>query len=349
MMAVDRRRITVLGALGALVAALLLLGLSLGPAPVGLADILSGLLAVLGIDTGDAGQGAAIVQAIRVPRAALGLGVGAALGLSGAALQGLFRNPLVDPSLIGVSMGGALGAACAIVLAAGAAGGAATGFLGAGLTTGAAFAGSFTALVLVLTIARREGALCVATLLLAGLAINALAAAGLGALLFASDDAAMRAITFWTLGSLGGATWGSILPALAAMGAAVALLLGQARSLDLYALGAREARHLGCDTERLARRVVLAAALGTGAAVAVSGLISFVGLLAPHMVRLMAGSGHRLVLPASALLGAGLVLGADLVARLAVSPAELPIGVVTGLVGAPVFLWLILRNRAGGS
>ena len=335
-----------LGGLATLLFLLVGASLVLGPADIGLADVGAGLAALMGLSVQDLSTGAAIVEAVRAPRTLLGLCVGAALGLAGAALQGLFRNPLVDPGLIGVSAGGALGAALWIVLGGSVlAAGLVGGLIGGMVLTLCAFTGSLIAMMAVYLCGRASGGLSVATMLLAGIAINALAMSGVGLLSFLSTDQQLRSITFWTLGSVGGATWQTILPTVGLTIAAGAALLAQAGRLDLLALGEREARHLGCDTERLKRVIVIAAALATGAAVAVSGIIGFIGLVAPHLVRLIAGSSHRVVMPGSALLGACLLLAADLIARMAVSPAELPIGVVTSFIGAPFFLWLLLRRR----
>ncbi len=288
-----------------------------------------------------------VVLSIRLPRAVLGLVVGAALAVAGAALQGLFRNPLADPGLIGVSTGAALAAASTIVL-----GG---GLVAAvpGLTRGmliplAAFAGGLAATAAVYRIASRDGRTEVATLLLAGVAINAIAGAGIGLLIFVSDDQALRDLNFWMLGSLGGATWQRLLPALPLIvGPALALPLF-ARRLDALLLGETEALHLGFAVERCKRAIVALAALAVGGAVALTGVIGFVGLVVPHLVRLLVGAGHRRVLPLSLVLGSALLLIADLAARTLALPAELPIGIVTSCIGGPFFLWLLLRRRGLG-
>jgi iron complex transport system permease protein len=187
-------------------------------------------------------------------------------------------------------------------------------------------------------------------MLLAGIAVNAIAFALIGVLIYASDDRQLRDITFWTMGSLGGARWVSVF-VLAPL-ALVPLLLGRrlARALNALMLGEREAGHLGIDVERVKRLATIGVAVAVGGAVAVSGIIGFVGLVVPHLVRLMAGPDHRMLLPASALLGGALMLAADLAARTAVAPAELPVGLVTSLIGAPFFIWLLLsRGRRGES
>jgi len=317
--------------------------LVIGPARIDAADIFHGLMKTLGIAASDT-PGSAIMSAIRIPRTTLALCIGAGLGISGAALQGLFRNPLVDPQLIGVSAGGALGAATWILF------GASLAFiplaLSSVMTTVFAFTGSLLAMATVYVIGTRRGRVNVATMLLAGIAVNAIAAAGLGLLIFLSDDFQIRTINFWTLGSVGGAAWAKIWPALLVITAGSLWLLRDLRDLNLLAIGEDEARHLGCDVTALKRRLVVLPALVTAAAVSVSGIIGFIGLVAPHLVRLLAGSDNRIVLPCSALLGASLLLTADIIARTLSAPAELPLGVVTALLGAPFFIWLLSRQRA---
>ena len=288
-----------------------------------------------------------VVLSIRLPRALLGLVVGAALAVAGAALQGLFRNPLADPGLIGVSTGAALAAGTAIVLGGGLPG--AVPLLTRGiLIPVAAFAGGLVATWAVYRIATRDGRTEVATLLLAGVAINAVAGAGIGLLVFVSDDQALRDLNFWMLGSLGGATWDRLLPALPLIvGPALALPLF-ARRLDALLLGETEALHLGFAVERCKRAIVALAALAVGGAVALTGVIGFVGLVVPHLVRLMVGADHARVMPLSLVLGSALLLIADLAARTVALPAELPIGIVTSCIGGPFFLWLLMRRRGSG-
>ena len=282
-----------------------------------------------------------ILWDIRLPRLILGALVGAALAVSGAVLQGLFRNPLADPGVVGVTAGAGLGAVLAILL-----GGA--WFAGPWLVPLAAFAGGWITTLALYRVATRNGQTSIATLLLAGIGVAALAGAGTGLVLFVADDAQLRDITFWGLGSLAGATWGKLAVAGPIIAAALVTAPALARGLDALALGEAAALHLGIRTERLKSVAILIAAAATGAAVAVSGGIAFVGIVAPHLLRLTIGPGHRALLPAAALLGATLLLLADLVARTVVAPAELPIGIVTALVGAPVFLWLLLGRRGFG-
>ncbi|MDH2201087.1 iron ABC transporter permease [Pseudomonas oleovorans] len=323
------------------------LSLALGPVSLPLGDTLRAALRLLGVPlAADASvqQAELILAQIRMPRTLLGLAVGMVLALCGVAMQGLFRNPLADPGLVGVSSGAALGAAVAIV------GGAAFGGLPEAfapyLLSACAFVGGLLVTALVYRLGRREGQTNVATMLLAGIALTALAGAAIGLFTYLADDATLRTLTFWNLGSLNGASYARLWPLLLATLAVALWLPRRARALNALLLGESEARHLGFDVERLKRELVFCTALGVGAAVAAAGLIGFIGLVVPHLMRLLVGPDHRLLLPASALAGASLLLLADLVARLALAPAELPIGIVTALIGAPFFLYLLVRGRS---
>ena len=343
-----RRRLLLIG-LAAVLAVVCVIALGLGAVPIGSGEVLAILARPLGISLPwDFGQREeTVLLAIRLPRALLGLLAGAALALSGAALQGLFRNPLADPSLIGVSMGAALAAVAAIVL-----GGTLAASLPAGarhlLLPAAAFLGGLLATLTVYKIAERDGHTDVATMLLAGIALNAIASAGIGLLIFISDDQQLRDLNFWLLGSLGGNSWSRILPIVPFVVLPLILLPLLARYLNAMALGEREALHLGFDVERTKRLIVVLVALATGATVALTGVIGFVGLVVPHLIRLLAGPNHRTLLPAAILLGAILMLLADLCARLLVLPAELPVGILTSCIGGPFFIWLLIRRRALG-
>jgi iron complex transport system permease protein len=341
-------RLPVLLALGALMMLAFLGGLGLGPVRIPLTELLAAIGQWLGLAAAaDASlQTNQILFAIRLPRVVLAVAVGAALGCAGAAMQGLFRNPLADPGLIGVSSGAALAAVTTIVL-----GHNVLHMLDPGTRPWvlplAAFCGGLVATLVVLRLGMRNGQASVATLLLAGVAINALCGAGIGLLTFMADDLQLRALVFWTMGSLGAATWRSILPALPLIVLPAVVICGFARRLDAFALGEREAGHLGIDVERMKITLALLVAVATGAAVSVCGIIGFVGLVVPHLLRLAFGPGHRLVLPGSALLGGAVLALADIAARMVVAPAELPIGVVTSLVGGPFFLWLLIRQPRG--
>ena len=280
-----------------------------------------------------------VVWQIRLPRIVLGLMVGAVLAMSGAVMQGLFRNPLADPGLIGVSSGALLAAACVIVL-----GGPA--FLGPYALPLSAFAGSLVITMVIWRIGTRAGVTSVATVLLAGIAINAIAGAANGLLHYISDDDELRELTFWTMGSLSGAGWTEISVSFIFMLIPLLALPLLAPGLNLLSLGENAARHGGLNVEWLKRAAVVLVALGIGAAVSLSGLIGFIGLVVPHLLRLIIGPDHRWLLPASGLLGAGLLVGADLVARTLIPPEEIPIGLLTTAMGGPVFLWLLLRRNA---
>lgn len=319
-----------------------LCGLCIGAFPVGFGQILSavGLSSTPLDDTT-----AAVLYAIRAPRVIAAFAVGAALAAGGAALQSLFRNPLADPGLLGVSSGAALAAVSVIVLGEKVMHIVPPGFRPWCLPV-AAFLGGLVATVAVYRIAAREGVTLVGTLLLAGIAVNALASAGIGMLVFVADDQQLRTLIFWTMGGFGSVTWVAILPALLILLISVPTLLPTAHLLDALALGEREAGHVGVDVERLKRRLVAQVALAVGAGVAISGIVGFVGLIAPHIVRLMLGPAHRTLLPAAALFGGAFLVLADALARTLVSPAELPIGVLTALVGGPFFLWLLVGSNA---
>ncbi|MEX1234823.1 MAG: iron ABC transporter permease [Roseovarius sp.] len=281
---------------------------------------------------------------IRLPRLALGLLVGAALAVSGAAMQGLFRNPLADPGIVGVGAGAGLGAILVIVL----------GTLlpvwmidltGNQLVPFAAFLGGWGSTILLYRVATRQGRTSVATMLLAGIALGALAGALSGILVYIADDRQLRDLTFWGLGSLAGASWTKVLAAgpMIALAVGAALMLG--RGLNGLALGEATAAHIGIDVQRMKGVAILAVAAATGAAVAVSGGIGFIGIVVPHLLRLASGPDHRTLLPNAALLGATLLILADVIARVVIAPAELPIGIVTAVLGAPVFLWILLKRR----
>ncbi|MDT0414033.1 iron ABC transporter permease [Streptomyces sp. DSM 41982] len=322
---------------------LALVGLCLVSASVGAYHIpLGDLLASLAHKVGVGGHaldrvGESVLWNVRLPRVVLALLVGASLGCAGALMQGVFGNPLAEPGVIGISSGAAVGAVASIALG--------ITFLGTWTVSVFAFVAGLATVLLVYTLSRAGGRTEVVTLILTGIAVNAFAGALIGLFVFFADNAQVSQITFWQLGSLAQATWPKVLAVLpcALLGLAVAPL--HARKLDLLALGERPARHLGVDVERLRLVLVLVVALLTAAAVAVSGIISFVGLLVPHLLRMAAGPGHRFLVPASAL-GGGLVLvGADLAARTVAAPAELPLGVLTALFGSPFFFWLLRRTR----
>jgi iron complex transport system permease protein len=279
----------------------------------------------------------ATIQAIRFPRAVLSVLVGAALALAGAALQGIFRNPLADPALIGVSSGAAVGAVAGIVYG--------VTFLGRYSLSFMAFTGALMTTFLVYRSARRDGRTEIVTLLLTGIAVNALAASAIGYFIFRANDQQLRGITFWQLGSMGGATWDLIAATTPFIAVGGVVIFRHAHQLNLLALGEREAAHLGIDTERVRATIIFISALLVGASVAAVGSVAFVGLVVPHLVRLLVGPDHRIVLPASALGGALLLTCADLAARNVAVPQELPLGVVTASIGGVFFFYLLRRVR----
>lgn len=306
------------------------------------------LLAVFGSGAGDPATIARdeiVLWSIRFPRIALAGLVGALLAVAGTTMQGLFRNPLADPALVGVSSGAALAAAAMIVIS----DRFAIGHVGSTpfeILPLAAFCGALVTTMLLYRIATRLNRTSIAIFLLGGLAIAALANAGIGLLVFLADDRQLRDITFWMLGSLGGATWSKVATILPFLIAVLFIMAFISRGLDLLALGESEAFHSGIAVERLKRVSIVLIAGAAGAAVSVSGVIGFVGIVVPHLLRLIIGPGHRTLLPASMLLGASLMMAADTVARVLAAPAEVPIGIITAIIGAPFFLFLLLRQRS---
>ncbi|MFQ2369674.1 FecCD family ABC transporter permease [Aeromonas enteropelogenes] len=326
----------------ALLALLLLGSLATGPMTLTMSESIKALF--VGQESGIAAHKLLIVQEIRLPRTLLCIAVGGILGLCGAVMQGLFRNPLADPGIIGVSGGAALGAALAIVLL--------TPLnqqwqatLGIGLLPLLAFLGGALTTTLVYLLGTREGGTSVTVMLLAGVAITALSGAVIGLLTYLADDQMLRDLSLWQMGTLAAGKPADVALALLTLATLIWLFLRDANPLNALLLGEGEARHLGVDVQALKRRLILLTAAGVGVAVAVSGMIGFVGLVVPHLVRLMAGPNHVRLLPLSALLGAALLLGADMLARTLLAPAELPVGIITALLGAPFFIWLLIKGR----
>lgn len=314
---------------------------SVGQLPVSPRDVAGAMLHGIGVDTSWRPDDAIIEQTllqIRFPRVAMSILVGATLAVAGAVMQAIFGNPLAEPGVVGVSAGAALGAAAAIAFGI-------TAFGGWGVAL-LAFAGGFVATVLVYATARVGGRTEVVTLLLTGIAVNAFAGAGLALVMFAADTGSREQIVFWQLGSMNGSRWSEVLiVAAAGLPACVAACL-LARRYDLLSLGERTAAHLGLKVERLRIGSILLIAVLTGVAVAFAGIISFVGLVVPHLVRMMLGPAHRTLLIASTLGGAALVVWADLLARTMVAGSDLPIGLLTSLIGGPFFFYLVRTTRA---
>jgi iron complex transport system permease protein len=325
--------------------------LSIPPAEVvgaigrGWNDLVSGVAGWLMVPEGPAvthPNGEATLWLVRFPRIVMAVLVGAALAAAGAVMQGVFRNPLAEPGVIGVSSGAAVGAAAAIVFS--------LTFLGPLTLPVMAFVGGLLATLVVYASARSQGRTEVVTLVLTGIAINAIAGAAIALFTFLGTTQEREQIVFWQLGSLNGTRWQDVVIVLPMTLVGILCCLLLASSLDLLSLGERQARHLGVNVERLHVAAIVVVALLTGAAVALCGVIAFVGLVIPHLMRMLLGPGHRVLIPASALGGAVLLLAADLVARTAVPYAELPIGMLTALIGGPFFFWLLrrTRRRAGG-
>lgn len=331
---------------GGLVVALfaaLVAGVVLGAYTIPFADILRLILA----PTSELATQQYVIVELRLPRVLMAATVGGALAVAGAAAQGLFRNPLAEPALIGVAMGAVAGGVLWIVFA-GHLFGAMEGMSYFVFLPAAAMAAGLATAVIVFKMATHGRNTDVATLLLAGIALNALAAAITGLCVFASDDQALRDLSFWTLGSFSGASFRVLGIVLALSAVPAGLIFASRGVLNALALGESEAFYLGVDVERAKRRLLVSIAILTSVSVAFCGVIAFVGLVAPHLVRLMLGPDHRVLLPSAAVLGATLLTVADLIARTIVVPAELPVGIVTSLVGAPFFMWLLSRRRLKG-
>lgn len=334
-----RRRVLVLsGALLVLIAALLV-GILVGPAGLTVRGVLLELLDALpfvDVDSGLSTRQQAILWNIRMPRVVLGALVGAMLAIAGAAYQGVFRNPLADPYLLGVSSGAGLGATLAIALG---------GVLGMAGVPVAAFVGGLLAVAATYALGRTAGgARSEVVIILAGVAVAAFANAAQTFALQLSDDS-LRQVYTWLLGRLATDGWSDVVVVLPYVAIAAAVVLLHRRTLDVMGVGDVEAASLGVHPARVRLVLVCVATLGTAAVVSVSGLIGFVGIVVPHAVRLLVGPGHRMLLPLSLMAGAAFLVLADVVARTVMSPAELPIGVVTAAIGAPFFLLVLRRSR----
>ena len=284
-----------------------------------------------------------ILLDIRLPRICLAILIGAILAISGAVMQGLFRNPLAAPSLIGVSSGASVGASVVIVLA-----GAwlqSNTALGLSLVAVGAFIGSFLVTVLVYRLSTSALGTSVTTMLLAGIAVSALAGAVSGLFSYYADNEMLRQISIWQMGNLSTANWQRVLVLTVVAILVLSLFPRESKSLNALLLGESEARHLGIDVQQVKRKLILLTTLGIGTAVAIGGMIGFVGLIVPHIVRLLIGPDHRWLLPASALAGGVLLLLADTIARIIIAPTELPTGILTAILGAPFFIMLLVQKR----
>lgn len=306
-----------------------------GAVPIGFHKLLTALLWPAEADARDV----TILWSVRLPRTAMALLCGASLGLSGALMQGLFRNPLADPGIAGVSSGAALAAVSTIVIG--------QNHFGPDvmrLLPVTAFLGGLAVTLLLYALATRGGRTSVGVLLLGGIAIGALTTALTGLLIFMSSEQQLREMTFWSMGSLAGATWSKVTGLCVCVATALAGLPFLMTALDRLSLGESEARYMGVDVEKAKLGAIVLTSLLTGGAVAVSGTIGFVGLIVPHILRMAMGPAHRTLLPLSALLGGLIMLVADQIARTVAAPAELPIGIVTAAVGGPAFLWILLTS-----
>ncbi|RDI55413.1 FecCD family ABC transporter permease [Nocardia mexicana] len=325
----------------ALLVLLAMYSAAVGQVPTTPLEVLGSVLHKIGLDWGPMPKhpaGQVTLWEVRFPRVVLAILVGAALATAGALLQGVFANPLAEPGVIGVSAGAAVGAGVVIVV-----GGS---FVAVWSVAAGAFVAGLGTTLLVYLLSRSGGRTETVTLVLTGVAVNAFAGGLMAFLLFVASPAARDQIVFWQLGSLNGATWqavGLVAP-LTAIGVAAAVVL--APRLDLLALGESAARHLGVDVERLRRNVIVIVAILATAGVAFTGIIMFVGLIVPHVVRMLVGPAHRVLIPLSAILGAVVLLAADVGARTLVANADLPLGMLTSLVGGPFFFWLLRRTRA---
>lgn len=321
---------------------LVFISLSLGAYDIPLRQTLAILFNQFGVSIFEFNvQQANVLLQIRLPRILLATLIGGGLGVAGASLQGIFRNPLVEPGLIGVSSGSALFAVIYLVVFTGS-----VGFWKSISSVGLplfAFMGGLIHVLAVYRLSRSQGKINTAILILAGVAINALAGALIGLTLFYADDAALRSFTFWSLGDLGGATWSKIPAALPLILLPSMLVFKEHRALNALSIGEFEAFHMGVNVTKVKLKILVSTALIVGVGVSLVGMVGFIGLIVPHLIRFRFGADHRLVLPASFLLGSILMNLADLIARMIVIPAEMPIGVITALIGAPFFIWLIFN------
>ncbi|WP_018014655.1 FecCD family ABC transporter permease [Teredinibacter turnerae] len=282
-----------------------------------------------------------ILEQLRLPRILLALGVGALLAISGTVTQGLFRNPLADPSLIGISSGAAAGASIAIVLFSQSA----FNLMGISVVTAGAFCGSLLVVGFVYRMSTSAAGTSVSTMLLVGIALTFLAGSITSLLEFFADNDMLRRISLWRMGGLEGANYLSACTVLVIFVIIFTVLYRQQNALNVFLLGESEARHLGIDATRLKKLVVVCVAAGVGLSVALAGTIAFIGLVVPHLVRIMVGPNHRYMIPLTACVGAMLLVLADALARWLIAPTELPVGLVTAFIGAPVFISMLYQRR----
>lgn len=318
---------------------------TIGPMEISFQDSIRAITPeFLWTDSPLAGHIELVIQQIRLPRTLLAVSVGAILALCGTVMQGLFRNPLADPGIIGVSAGAALGAAIAIVLF-GSLAEQYPNLLLFGTVPMFSFVGGTVTTLLVYRLGTNTMGTSVTMMLLAGVAISALSGAGLGLMNYFADDQALRDLSLWTMGSLAGANWLGISMAMTSMIVLLLLFYRDADKLNVLLLGEPEAKHMGINVQSLKRRLILLTAAGVGISVSLAGMIGFIGLIVPHLGRMMAGPNHRSLIPLSMIIGALLLLIADMIARTVVAPLDMPVGIVTALLGSPFFIWLLVKQK----
>ncbi|MCS6304965.1 MAG: iron ABC transporter permease [Nitrospira sp.] len=338
----NSRWMATLGILALTAVAVSFICLHFGAQPIAYGEILRVFVDAIHrkeIDDGTADVASTILLQVRMPRMLLGFLVGCSLATVGVALQALLRNPLADPYVLGVSSGAALGAAVGVLLGAG------TTFLGGTALPVCGFAGGLLALVIVYRMAASDEQLPIHSLLLTGVILNAVFSALIMFITSILEPNRSYGMMAWLMGTLTAPTYGSLAGLIVYLSIGLVLLFGQMRALNILALGEESARTLGIDTERAKRSLFVLAALVTGAVVSVSGMIGFIGMVVPHAVRLVTGADHRLLLPASALVGGTFLMGADTIARTMISPAEIPVGIITALAGGPFFVYLLLWRK----
>jgi iron complex transport system permease protein len=331
--------------LSVLLLVLFLVSLSIGSVPISVGEIIRILLSKIGVGSvHETDIQSLVLLNIRLPRLLFTILIGSALGISGASMQGLFRNPLVEPGIVGVSSGAALGAISVIL---------GIKFLSSSIIQGLgpwllpifAFLGGIAATLVTLRLGNYEGRTQTTILILAGVAISSLAGAAIGLAIFYADEQQLRTFTFWTLGDLSVATWQKVFMLAPFLLLAVGGLSLLGKPLNALALGEAEAFHSGVNVERLKIAAVLFCSLAVGTSVAFAGIIGFVGLVVPHIIRISFTPDHQLLLPASAIGGACLLMLSDMIGRTVVAPAELPIGIITAVIGTPFFLYLLISSK----
>ena len=332
-------------AMALLLAILIILSLCAGAVDIGYHDIFRWAIQLITGQPAEKNESLyrAVFFQIRLPRTVMCILVGASLSVSGSLMQSLFRNPIIEPGLVGTSAGAAFGAALVFVF------GNISFFNHAGLSANFllplfAFIGAWISTMLVYRLSLRFGKVNVNTMLLAGMSMNALASAGTGFLSYIARDPQARSITFWNLGTFSGADWRSAGIVAVTTFTVIALLLGYAQQLNLLQLGDTEAAYLGVRPGQLKKRLIFLNTLMVATATCMVGVIAFIGLLVPHLLRIIKGSDNRYLIIGSALLGASVMLGADMVCRVVIAPAEMPIGIISAFCGAPLFLWMLMRN-----